>query len=61
VAEFSKIGRREREREREKKKGGREEGGVLWDLSGVVFMDHFKDLCGGFGAEFGLKCRSGSL
>jgi hypothetical protein len=55
VAEFSKIGRRERERERER------EGGVLWDLSGAVFMDYFKDLCGGFGAEFGLKCRSGSL
>ncbi len=60
MAEFSKIGRRERERERKKGGGGRE-GGVLWDLSGFVFMDHFKDLCGGFGAEFVLKCRSGSL
>jgi hypothetical protein len=46
---------RERERERER------DGGVLWDLSGAVFMDHFKDLYGGFGAEFGLKCRSRSL
>ncbi len=50
-------GEREREREREREW----EGGVLWDLSGAVFMDHFKDLCGGFGTEFGLKCRSGSL